>query len=86
MADVVFIFEADVQPVEFVFEADVQPVDFLFGVENIVIGAGGTVDIIDQDSNVIETVDAGDTYQVEVLTEIVDDEDLNTATIIDPLQ
>lgn len=47
MADVLFIFEADVQPVEFVFEADVQPVDFLFGVENIEISgtAGGTIDV-----------------------------------------
>lgn len=85
MADVLFIFEADMQPVDFVFEADAQPVDFLFGIENIEIG-GGTVDIIDQDSNIIATVDAGNSYQVEVLTEIVDDEDLNTSTIIDPLQ
>lgn len=85
MADVTFIFEADAQPVEFVFEANTQPVDFLFGIENIQIG-GGSVNIIDQDSNVIDTVNAGGVYQVEVLQEIVDDEDLNTATIIDPLQ
>ena len=48
------------------------------------IGIG--VDIIDQDYNVIDHVGNGGTYQVEVLSEITDDEDLNTATIIDPLQ
>jgi hypothetical protein len=47
---------------------------------------GGDVEIIDQDLNIIATVTAPAQYQVEVLTEITDDEDLNTSTIIDPLQ
>lgn len=79
-----YIFEIiDVQ--EFVFNTQTN-LEFVFDIKNTEIGAGGTVDIIDQDNNVIDTVNAGDTYQVEVLTEITDDEDLNTSTIIDPLQ
>jgi len=50
------------------------------------IGGGGIVDIINQYSDVIASINAPGTYQVEVLEEITDDEDLNTATIIDTLQ
>lgn len=79
-----YVFEIiDVQ--EFVFNTQTN-LEFVFDVKNTEIGAGGTVDIVDQNNDVIATVDAGDTYQVEVLTEITDDEDLNTSTIIDPLQ
>jgi len=80
-----YIFEV-IDAEEYVWEVPSYIPDFEFDLLYTEIGAGGTVDIIDQNSNVIDTVNAGDTYQVEVLTEIVDDEDLNTATIIDPLQ
>ena len=79
-----YVFEIiDVQ--EFVFNTQTN-LEFVFDVKNTEIGASGTVDIIDQNNTVIDTINAGDTYQVEVLTEITDDEDLNTSTIIDPLQ
>ena len=47
--------------------------------------ASGSVDIIDQDENVIETVQAPGQYQVEVLSTVHDTVDNNTETIIDPI-
>lgn len=78
-----YIFET-IEVSDFIFNEQ-QNIEFVFDVKNTEIGGGGTVDIIDQNSSVIATVNAGNTYQVEVLTEIVDDPDLNTSTIIDPL-
>lgn len=81
-----YVFEIPQPAVDFEFSIP-EKINFDFEIENITLQlGGGTVDIIDQNSNVIDTVAAGDSYQVEVLEEIVDDEDLNTATIIDPLQ
>lgn len=52
----------------------------------VVVGSpGGNVIIEDQDANTIATIPAPGTYTVEVLTEIVDTIDSNTATIIDPI-
>lgn len=80
-----YIFEI-LEAEEFIFQLPSFIPTFEFDILYSEVGAGGTVDIIDQNSNVIDTVNAGGSYQVEVLEEIVDDEDLNTATIIDPLQ
>lgn len=51
----------------------------------IYVSLGGTVNIIDQNDNIINTVEAPGDYQVTVLTEIRDTIDANTATIIDNL-
>jgi len=66
--------------------AKLSPVSRIYVTSRLVTSfAGGSVDIIDQNSNIITSVAAPGSYQVEVLNEIVDDPDLNTTAIIDPL-
>ena len=56
----------------------------------VYIGGGSmsgnfTVEIKDQDGNVIQSFDTSGTYTVEVLTQIMDTITSNTSTIIDPI-